>query len=326
MSSEISRRRLFLEGGLALAGGLCLANRTSHAAEPANGDAPSPQDQTESAFRYCLNTSTIRGRKLPLPEVVDIAAKAGYGGIEPWIREIEAYERSGGSLDDLKQRIADHGLKVESAIGFAPWLVDDDANRAAGLKQAEADMRRVRAIGGTRIAAPPAGVYNQDGLDLDAAAARYRELLERGAKLGVVPQLEFWGSAKSLYRLAQATYIAVQAGHPDSCLLPDIYHMFRGGSDFAGLSMIAGSAIHCFHVNDYPGDIPRPEQNDSHRVYPGDGVAPLRDIFRTLQATGFRGALSLELFNREYWKQDPLEVARTGLKKTQEAVAASLAK
>ena len=44
-------------------------------------------------------------------------------------------------------------------------------------------------------------------------------------------------------------------------------------------------------------------------------AAPVR-----LHQAGFRGVLSLELFNREYWEQDPLEVAKTGLRKTREAV------
>src|SRR5947209_6842589 len=52
-------------------------------------------------FRYCFNTSTIRGQKLPLVEVIDIVSKAGYHAIEPWIEEIEHYRQGGGSLSDL---------------------------------------------------------------------------------------------------------------------------------------------------------------------------------------------------------------------------------
>ena len=73
-------------------------------------------------------------------------------------------------------------------------------------------------------------------------------------------------------------------------------------------------------------DPPREKIGDADRVYPGDGVAPLNTIFRDLHQTGFRGMLSLELFNREYWKQDALTVAKTGLEKTREAVRKSLAK
>jgi sugar phosphate isomerase/epimerase len=59
---------------------------------------------------------------------------------------------------------------------------------------------------------------------------------------------------------------------------------------------------------------------DADRVYPGDGVAPLTEILSTMRDVGFDGYLSLELFNESYWKQDPSEVARTGLKKMKDAV------
>jgi sugar phosphate isomerase/epimerase len=80
-----------------------------------------------------------------------------------------------------------------------------------------------------------------------------------------------------------------------------------------------------FHINDYPAEPPREAISDAHRVYPGDGVAPLKDVLRDLRLAGFRGYLSLELFNRDYWKQDALAVAKTGLEKTKSVVAQSLA-
>ena len=89
--------------------------------------------------------------------------------------------------------------------------------------------------------------------------------------------------------------------------------------------MFAGSRMHNFHINDYPAEPPRQTINDSHRVYPGDGIAPLDKILRTLRDVGYRGPLSLELFNRDYWKQDALQVAKTGFEKTKAAVARALA-
>ena len=44
--------------------------------------------------------------------------------------------------------------------------------------------------------------------------------------------------------------------------------------------------------------------------------APLDQFFKDLWSTGYRGALSIELFNPEYWKQDPLKVAKTSLDRT----------
>ena len=305
---SLSRRR-FLATSLA-AGTVTAAESPVRAA--AGNDA--------SGFRYCLNTSTIRGQKLPLDQEIELAAKTGYDGIEPWIREIDAYVRDGGKVSDLRKRIDGLGLKVESAIGFANWIVDDEPRRKQALEQAKVEMSLVREIGGTHIAAPPAGATRNVRLDLFEAASRYHALLEIGRSVGIIPQVEVWGFSENLSRLGEAVFVAVEAGHPDACLLPDVYHIFKGGSDFSGLKMIAGSQIHCFHVNDYPAEPARAAISDKDRVYPGDGIAPLNDIFRTLAANGFRGALSLELFNPNYWSQDAEEVCRTGLRKSKAAV------
>ncbi len=271
----------------------------------------------QARVRFCLNTSTIREKKLGLNVIVDLAAEVGYEGIEPWIREIDIYKKSGKSLSDLKKKIADHGMRVESAIGFARWVSDDDAEREKGLEQMKRDMDLVHQIGGTHIAAPPVGMHGKDApeIDLLAAAKRYHTILDLGRETGVTPQVEIWGPSKNLSRLGEAVFVAVESGHPDACILPDVYHIYRGGSAFDGLGLINGAAIHCFHFNDYPATPPRLEMNDSHRVYPGDGVAPWKEIIGMLNAIGFSGAASLELFNKDYWKQDPKEVLEIGLKK-----------
>lgn len=266
-------------------------------------------------FKYCFNTSTIRGQKLSLVEEIDIVADAGYQAIEPWISEIQAYAESGGSLAVLKKRIADRGLTVESAIGFAEWIVDDDARREKGLEQARRDMELVRQIGGTRIAAPAAGATEIETTDYLKVAERYRALLTIGEHIGVVPQVEVWGFSKTLTRLGQAALVAIESGHPAACVLPDVYHLYKGGSDVEGLRLLNRSAVQVLHVNDYPATPPRDVIKDSDRVYPGDGVAPWPDIVRALEAIRFDGYLSVELFNPIYWRDDPAQVARVSLAK-----------
>ncbi len=209
---------------------------------------------------------------------------------------------------------------MESSIGFATWIVDDDSQRAEGLETTKRDMQLLLEIGGTRLAAPPAGATNQADLNFLAAAERYRKLLEIGEEIGVVPELELWGFSKSISRLSELMFVAIESGHPSACILPDVYHIYKGGSDFNGFRLIGGPAIHAFHMNDYPANPPRETIGDENRVYPGDGIAPLGDLLRTLRSTGCHCVLSLELFNREYWKQDPAEVAKSGLAKMRAAV------
>jgi 2-keto-myo-inositol isomerase len=286
-----------------------------------NSHPHSPGD----TFQYCLNTSTIRGQQLTVPQQIDLAAAAGYHGIEPWIRDLQEYVRTGGSLPDLRKRIEDAGLVVPSAIGFATWIVDDEAERRKGLEVAREDMRLLKAIGGTRIASPPVGATQRNDLDLFAIAERYRALLEVGREEQVLPQLEIWGFSQTLSRLGELAFVASEAGHPDACLLPDVYHIYKGGSDFHGLRMLNGRTIHVFHMNDYPALPDRAAISDRDRVYPGDGIAPLSQILRTLYESGSRPMLSLELFNPTYWEQDAQVVARTGLDKMKQSVATAFA-
>ena len=62
---------------------------------------------------------------------------------------------------------------------------------------------------------------------------------------------------------------------------------------------------------------PRAEQTDADRVYPGDGILDLGQMISILEEAGYAGVISLELFNPNYWEQDPTEIARIGLEKMQ---------
>ena len=305
----ISRRHLLAGAGALAAGALPV-----HAADTKPPEEP---------FRYMLNTSTIRGQKLALTEEIALAAKAGYHAIEPWIGELDQYAKDGGSLKDLGKRVRDVGLTVESAIGFPEWIVDDDARRKKGLETAKRDMEYVQQIGGKRLAAPPAGATNQGDLNLLRAAERYRKLGELGDEYGVVPMVEVWGFSKTLGRLGEATLVAMESAYPKACVLPDVFHLYKGGSAFTGLKLVGPQTVQVIHVNDYPALPSREKITDAERVYPGDGVAPLKEMFRDLYRAGFRGHLSVELFNRKYWMEDPATVARTGLEKLRAVVRAA---
>jgi 2-keto-myo-inositol isomerase len=316
----LSRRQILVGTPAGLVGGLMAAS--AHAREvPVNQTETSGQTAFSERVRFCLNTSTVRGQKLTVPEQIDLCARAGYDAIEPWMGDLRSFVEGGGRLTDLRKQLDDAGLTVESAIGFAQWIVDDPGARASGLDQARSDMELLAAIGGKRIAAPPIGAHQSAGPSLDRIAERYRDLLVAAESIGILPQLELWGFSKTLSTLAELAYVATAAAHPNACVLPDVYHIFKGGSSFDSLRMIEASCMQVFHMNDYPAEPPRTEMSDRDRVYPGDGVAPLKSILTTLSNHGFRGVLSLELFNESYWKLPADEVAKTGLAKMKAAVA-----
>ncbi len=299
-----------LVGGIAAVGGLPWP------------ETPARADDLAAAqpFRYSLNMATIRGQKLGIVREIEVAAQAGYHGIEPWVETVQNYVKEGGTLPDLRKRINDAGLTVEGAIGFPEWIVDDEERRTKGMERARREMDLIAQIGGRRFAAPPAGGTDLPKLDFVKAAERYRSLLEIGDQLGIVPELELWGFSKNLGRLGECIGVAVETGHPKACVLADVFHLHKGGSDFKGMQLAAARTLQVLHLNDYPAAPSREKIDDSYRIYPGDGVAPIAEMLKVLHDTGGQKVLSLELFNRQYWSEDPLAVAKTGLSKIKAVV------
>jgi 2-keto-myo-inositol isomerase len=262
-----------------------------------------------SDFSYCLNTSTIR--PTPLLEKIRIAGRLGYQSLEPWNDEITDYLRRGGSLPELKAAVADAGLRVVSVIALHGWITAEGEAYPRVLDDCRRRMEQAAVLGSPYIVASPP----REVVDIDRAAARYAELLRLGRELGVRPAMEFLGFAAGIKDLASARAIAEGANDPDATVVADVFHLMRGGGSIDDLLTLPGERLAIFHVNDLPASPPPLEQTDSDRVMLGEGIADLPRVISHLRQIGYRGPLSLELFNPTLWEQDPAEVARIGLER-----------
>lgn len=276
---------------------------------------PSEIKEKKSApFIYSLNMSTLRGHNLGFRKELEVAAKAGFKSVEIWINTLQDFLKT-NKPSEAKRIIDDLGLKVEDAIGFATWIVDDENARAKALDQLKLEMEQLAAIGCPRIAAPPMGATTGASLELPKMAERYRKILELGDQTKVVPHLELWGFSKNLSRVGELLYVAVESGHPSARVLMDVYHLHKGGSGMDSVRDVGKPLIEIFHINDYPETPPRETIADADRIYPGDGVAPLKPLLASLKNPERPVILSFEVFNKAYYAQDALQVAKTGLAK-----------
>jgi sugar phosphate isomerase/epimerase len=309
-----SRRSLLAAGAVtgALAG-------TAVAGESA---LPRPFQSKRSPWPLCLDTATIRPASLE--QKISIAAATGFDAIEPWDGELREFEASGGSLADLGARIRDLGLFVPSMIGLWDAIPEGDEAWTAQLPATRDRLRMAAAIGAEHVQVIPGPP--RESFDLRAGAARYRELLEIGlGEYGVNPAMVFVKFLPGSRTLGQAAQLALDADHPKAKVIPDVFHMYIGGSGFEGLRHLAGEFIAIFQINDAPASPPRDQLEDEHRVFPGDGILPLEHTLRDLAQIGYRGCVSLELYNPEYWKRDPASVAQEGREKTLAVIERALA-
>jgi len=268
-----------------------------------------------SHFRFSLNTSTIQPANLV--EKIRIAGAAGYDGIEIWNDDLDAYVGEGGLLQDVRKMLADAGLEVPTVLHISGWLdAADGPEYSKALEDARRRMDQAAAIGAQRIiAGPPRGAC-----DYQRSAKRYAELLAIGREYGVLPALEFLGFVQEVNTIRALWKIVSAVDDGDKSVVLDTYHIFRGGSSIEDLDLVPTEMIAVFHVNDAPANIPREQQRDADRVLPGDGILPLEETARRLKAKGYRGALSLELFNPSLWQRDLLDVAKEGLERMRMAM------
>jgi len=276
-----------------------------------------------ASFVPCLNMSTLRGHKLGFVKELETASKAGFRSVEIWMDTLQEFIKNGNTPAQARKIASDLGIKLENAIGFAAWIVDDEAARTKGVDQLKREMELLAEVGCMRVATPPVGAQTPQSprIDLQRAAERYRTILEISDQTNVIPQLELWGFSKNLNKLSEVMYVAVESGHPSARMLLDVYHLYKGGSSLDTLKLVGKPGIEIFHINDYPANFPKETIVDADRVYPGDGIAPIAQILKTIKNPERSIVLSLEVFNKTYYAQDALEVAKTGLAKINKVIA-----
>jgi 2-keto-myo-inositol isomerase len=269
-----------------------------------------------SDFVYALNSSTIK--PTPILDKIRIASQAGYQAIELWHDDIDLYLSQGGTIEDVRRAVDDHGLRVPTTIFLKGWWDAAGEKYERNMDEIRRRLHQAAVVGAPHaIAGPP-----QTPVDLELGGRQYARLLAVGREFGVKPVMEYLGFAQEVNTIEAALEVMDRSGDSDATIVVDPFHCFRGGGPIESLRMLSPERIAISHFNDSPADHPREQQHDRHRVLPGDGIVDLRLYCDCLRQIGYRDCLSLELFNETLWQQDPLEVATVGLEKMQ-AIAES---
>ena len=266
-------------------------------------------------FTFCLNMATIHGQQLGFIKELEVASAAGYSSVEIWIDTLQQYLQRGGSLKEARKHIDGLGLTVENCIAFDEWIIDDEATRKNGIARMKSEMEMLVMLGCKRITATGKGLDNNTTISLDTIAERYRSVMDMSVSTGIRPILEMWGFQKKLSTVSEVTYSAMQSGSASAKILLDVFHIYKGNTPLDTLSFINPEINDILHMNDYPATLSAEIITDADRIYPGDGIAPIRKILDALKKRTEPLILSVELFNKNYYTQDALTVAKTALDK-----------
>jgi 2-keto-myo-inositol isomerase len=145
---------------------------------------------------------------------------------------------------------------------------------------------------------------------IDESVNVLRELSEIAARHNVALGFEFLGQTDcSVQTLDLAGEIVQAVNRENVGIVLDAFHFFAGGSTIEMIDALDAKKLFIFHIDDAE-DLPRAELTDAHRLLPGLGILPLREIIAAFRRIGYDANASVEIFRPEYWERDPFTLAR----------------
>ncbi len=258
--------------------------------------------------RIALHTWTLD--TTPLADALRIAREAGYNGVELRHVDFLRAQKAGMSEAAMVQLVRDAKLKVavigtESGVLFASG---DELKRLIGSLRYVCE--KAVALDCDVIMVAP-GQNAPGGMAM--AIQNLKTCGEVTAGYGVKLAVEF-NSRHPVIRTLENGMELIDAVNMKNCgLLLDTYHLHCSGGNGASFRDVPVDRIFTFQFSDAPPGPPSDVRQPVDRLPPGKGVAPFVEIFKTLMAIGYEGAMSYEAPNPAQWNRPADEVAREGL-------------
>ena len=264
--------------------------------------------------------SAAQGKgKMVLAIHQNTSAAAGYRkSLEGWSRAgITHVEITAALLDEFlktdslaaaRRVLTDLGLTPVSAACGVTGLWEPNPNHAASLDDLKKRCEMFATLGLNRIYAPTGTTGKFTEADYTAGVENMRKAGEVAAQFRLTMMAEFVRASTFISTLTTLLKMMRAAAQPNLAPLVDFYHFWSGNNKLEDLDLLRPGEVGHVHFQDVP-DMPRELLDNTTRIIPGDGVAPVSQMLRKLAEKGYAGPLSVELFLPRFQQGDPFEIA-----------------
>jgi sugar phosphate isomerase/epimerase len=255
---------------------------------------------------FGMDTISLAGT---LPAKLDAVREAGFSQIMLSARDVVSHAEG---FDAAVRAVRRSGLRV---TGFQ--VLRDFEGLSGHLHEYKIDVAKsmlemCHALG-SKVLLVCSSTSTHATADPDALAGDLRKLAMLAIPLGINVAYEglSWGRSVSEYTVAWD--IVCRANAPNLGLGLDSYHIFATKSSLDDLDLLLPEKIFLVQLADFMWQEVRTAEERiatarHFRVFPGEGVhsAALADLVTRLDAIGYRGDYSFEVFNDDY-QQMPLD-------------------
>jgi len=272
-------------------------------------------------MKLALNGATTM--RADLATDVQAAKAAGFDYVEIWAAKLRKFLKE-RSAAELKELFAESGLSPLS-INSIEHVTFRDAGAYESIKHECEELSSIAAAVGCPCIVVVPGRQPKDGASRANVVAEsvkvLNELCDIAARNNVTLAFEFLGQPDcSVPTLDLAHEIVHEANRQNLGLVIDSFHFYAGNSTLEMIESLDPQLIQIFHINDAE-NLPRTELEDRHRLLPGLGILPLKQMIGAFRKIGYDKVASVEIFRPEYWEQDPFALAREAHAATKRVLA-----
>ncbi|HJU93562.1 MAG TPA: sugar phosphate isomerase/epimerase [Pyrinomonadaceae bacterium] len=261
-------------------------------------------------MKVALNGATTM--RADLATDLKAAKAAGFDYLEIWAAKLRAFLKE-RPISELKDLFSKSGLAPLS-INSIEHITFRDAQAYESIKEQCEELSSIASAVGCPCIVVVPGRLPEGGASRENVIAESVRVLDEmcdiSANHNVALAFEFLGQPDcSVPTLDLAAEIVRKVGRKDLGVVIDSFHFYAGGSTIEMIEALDPNLIQIFHINDAE-DLPRDQLQDRHRLLPGLGILPLREIVSAFRRIGYDKVASVEIFRPEYWERNPFELAR----------------
>jgi 2-keto-myo-inositol isomerase len=272
-------------------------------------------------MKLALNGATTMHADL----VTDIkaASAAGFDLIEIWVSKLREFLKK-NTPADLSKLLKEHNLEPYS-INSIEHITFRTAEDYENIIKAQCEELSAIAgeIGCPYIVVVP-GKLPENATKDEIIAESVKVLNELGdiaEKHNVSLAFEFLGQTDcSVQTLDLCNEIVEKVNRKNIGNVLDTFHFYAGNSTFEAIDSLNPEKLFIFHINDAE-NLPKEQLTDAHRLYPGLGILPIKEIKAHFDQIGYDRMVSIEIFRPEYWNENPFEVAKLAKSHTEEVLS-----
>jgi 4-hydroxyphenylpyruvate dioxygenase len=239
------------------------------------------------------------------------AAKAGFRAVEIFENDLTFFS---GNPRDARQMAGDLGLEIVALQPLRDFEAMPDPTRTRNFERAARKFDLMHELG-ARLLCLCSNVSDDALDDPPRAAADLAELADRARQHGFRIGYEALAWGRHVKDWTAAWDIVSAADRPNLGIVLDSFHICVRGNPIPPIATLPADRIALVQIADAPAIHMDPLSLSRHyRCYPGQGDYSLIDFLDAVTKTGYRGPVSLEIFNDQFRGASAATIALDGLR------------